>query len=117
MSLDFYLYPANGEKPKIICPYCSGDGFLYESPEEVYWANYTHNVSPIVLACCYDALYNSAGHKAKEITAALKYGLYHMRNYPELYIPLGDYKTAMDFLEKTLKACMANPEGIIGVSK
>jgi hypothetical protein len=93
-------------------------------PVVLYDANYTHNVTPMwKRAGVYDALYNSEGKLAKDVTGVLIAGFNHMRKNKEEYLPLnpengwGHYDTALHFLWKFLKACVAHPNATIGVWK
>ena len=91
---------------------------------EKFSSNYTHNVVPMwKLAGVYDALYMSAGKRAKDILPALRAGLFNMKHNGEKYKALnpengwGSYETAVPWLEKFIVACEENPESIIEVSK
>jgi hypothetical protein len=94
------------------------------SPHEIYSGNYTHNVSDMWrLSGVYDALYNSEGKKAKEITSILLKSYSKMLAKPAQYKKLnpkngwGDYGTALKFLLEILQQCQEFPEAIIRISK
>jgi hypothetical protein len=115
MSLDLYLYAPTK------CPHCGGS---LTSGEEIFWQNYTHNVTPMwAKAGVYDALYMSDGRTAKEYVDALEHGVADMVAKPAEYISLnanngwGTYDTALPWLQKVLIAFKENPEAVIRVSK
>jgi hypothetical protein len=91
---------------------------------DVYWSNYTHNVTPMWdLAGVYNALYNSDGKKAKDIIQELDDGVAKMVSSPKKFIKLnpkngwGSYDTALDFLREVLQKCRENPTATIRISK
>lgn len=94
-------------------------------PVDVYWRNYTHNVTGMWrLAGVYDALYNSEGKKAKSIISSLRKGLDKMvskkkTDFEKLNPPnnWGSYDGAVTFLSDVLHNCELNPNAIIRISK
>ena len=112
MSLDISLSidaDTGGEEPINIC--------LFDE-------NYTHNVTPMWRkAGVYDALYNSDGLHAIEISDKLSKGIQDMESKPDEYKLLnpenewGNYDGALKFLIEFYEACQEHPKSIIGVSK
>lgn len=93
-------------------------------PIELYWANITHNLCPMwrEAGVC-DALYDSAGKKAKEIIPILEQGAALMAADPTRFEALnssngwGLYKHALPWLQAYLAACRENPDATIRVSR
>jgi hypothetical protein len=107
MSLTFHLY--DGEK---------------SGADELFSNNITHNLVPMwQKAGVYDALYNSDGKRAREISNALIYGHAEMitsrKEFEKLNSPngWGKYENAIRFLHDAMEACLKYPEAIIRISK
>jgi len=93
------------------------------APNEVYSANYTHNVVPMwKLAGVYGALYGSDGMTAIAICPTLLKGYQDMKKYPKKYRALnpsngwGHYDTAMKFIKNLYNQCKKYPDSIIHIS-
>ncbi len=86
-------------------------------------ANITHNVAPMwIEAGVYDALYESDGKYAGDISEILINGLIDMKRYPEKYRAMnpangwGNYEGALKFLDGIATACMHYPKALIRIS-
>ena len=122
MSLDFYL--ESPEKKKEFCPTCCNE---YETSEEVYWRNITHNLNSMAGACfLYEPLWRPIENNwliASDITSLLFSGLTLLKSDPERFKLLnpengwGKYETLIDFTETTLEACKKFPNAKIRISK
>ena len=93
-------------------------------PCEIHSQNITHNLNKMWMkAGCYDALYNSAGKKAKKILPILKKAIDKMKKNPKAYKKLdspngwGTFEHALPWLEEFYEACGLNPDAIIGIDK
>jgi hypothetical protein len=68
---------------------------------------------------CYDALYNSDGKRAREVSRAIAYGVDQIAEDPTLAavvpssLSLGE---ALRFLENALRACVKHPEARVAAS-
>lgn len=122
MSLDVYL--KNPNPVKEICWECNSE---YEKFEELYSANITHNLGEMASkAGIYYALWRpeEKGWKtAGDIIDVLEKGLKKLKSKPKYFEKFnaengwGMYKHFVPFVEEYLKACKANPEAIIEVSR
>jgi hypothetical protein len=97
------------------CPYCGYDG-------DVWSGNATHNLLPMWRkAGVSDALYNSDGKLAKEITEKIQEGLAHMLEHKSEYVALnpsngwGNYEGAVAFLQNLFNACLKYPNSKINI--
>jgi hypothetical protein len=110
MSLDFYLYGP----PVMVCP-------------TVLDKNITHNLGKMADAAgIYKCLWrpDENGFKmAKDIIPALTAGLKKLKKYPAKFKKLdapngwGTYEHFVPWVEEVLRACEANPEATIEVSR
>ena len=96
-------------------------------PTEVYSDNITHNLNKMAQeAGLYDALWrpdeNGLTH-AYQLIPILEKGLAELRAHPEVYEQFnpangwGDYVGLICFVRDYLKACRANPDAEIEVSR
>ena len=98
------------------------------SLEEFGWhqvseANITSNLVPMwKKAGIYDALYNSAGKRAKDVLPTLRQGMTHMMTHKDEYLPLnppngwGDYPSAVQWLRNVCNMFERNPNATITIS-
>lgn len=94
---------------------------------EVYTANITHNLNKMAMAAgLYDALWHPEELKAvyaKDLIDPLTAGLEKLKAEPEEFKKhnpengWGSYEQFVEFTEKYLTACKANPEARIDVSR
>jgi hypothetical protein len=116
MSLDVYL------KRKKLVSYDEGKTHT-EDYDELYWANITHNLTPMAEeAGIYEALWHPERinkTKASEIIDLLEKGLTDLKARPEHFKKFdspngwGLYIHFVPFVEKYLKACKEYPDAII----
>jgi hypothetical protein len=118
MSLDIYLMAGACPNP---CEHCD-----YESSGErqLFHSNITHNLARMWSAAgCYEALYESDGHRAEEIRGVVAAALAKMRAEPETYRQYnakngwGMYEHAVPWLRDFLTALETYPSAVIGVSR
>jgi hypothetical protein len=125
MSLDVRLY--YGGKEELPCRHCGGTGRTTEEPEEVYEANVTHNLAQMAEAAgIYKHLWRPEEigvTKASQLIEPLRVGLELLKADPdrfEAYNPSngwGSYKNFVPWVESYLRACEANRDAEIRVSR
>ena len=96
-------------------------------PVEVYWANITHNLNTMAKeAGLYEVLWrpDEIGlTKASELIETMEKGLALLRADPERFKAFnpsngwGSYEGLVEFVEKYLDACKANPDAEIDISR
>ena len=121
MSLDFYL--KNPEKTVKHCIHCNSK---YETEEEVFSLNITHNLGEMASqAWIYEALWHPDSlwvTKAKELVQILKTGLKKLKEDPEHYKKFnasnwwGTYEYFVPFVESVMNACIQYPEALVFTS-
>lgn len=107
MSLDIYL-------KENVCPHC-------KRSEEVYSANYTHNIGKIAqIAGIYELLWHPVENaKAGDLINPILEALVDMNKYPEKYLPhnptngWGSLETFIPWLQKLCNASQLNPTAIV----
>ena len=88
----------------------------FEDREVLEIGNMTYNVAPMYMLAMGKSLCDFNGKQCKDIIPILRCGWLHMETKPEKYKALnppngwGDYKTALDYLEKILDGCEYNPK-------
>ena len=93
-------------------------------PTTVHDDNVTYNLAPMLrLAGFWDDLYESNDAKAETMIPKLRAGLDAMLSDPDKFKALnpangwGDYYGAVRFTRGVLEACVAHPDGVIGLSR
>lgn len=125
MSLDVHL--TSGPDRIEPCPHCDGKGFWDRGPEEVFWANITHNLNEMADAAgIYEACWRPETigiTKAGQLIPLLTAGLERLRADPAKYEQYnapngwGLYKHFVPWVEKYLRACEEYPEADVRVSR
>lgn len=125
MSLDVYLNGSTVTKP-CVCPQCENE-HEYETVEELYWANITHNLNNMAEAAgIYQILWRPDENditKARELIAPLEAGLAKLKADPDYYKRFdaangwGKYVDFVPWLERYLAACREHPEATVHVSR
>ena len=125
MSLDVYL--TMGEDRIEECPRCGGKGFINHGPDEVHWANITHNLNTMAgEAGLYEALWrpDEIGiTKAKQLIPILMKGLSLLLSYSERFEEFdasnrwGTYDSLVGFVKEYLQACESYPDADVSVSR
>ncbi len=125
MSLDIYLYDANREVENI-CP-CCGRPLLTKEPEEIFFANITHNLSNLASSAgIYYHLWRPSElgiKKAGDLIEPLTEGLDTLLNKKDIlreYNPArgwGRYEDLIDFVKDYLAACEKYPDATIQVDR
>jgi hypothetical protein len=122
MSLDVYLECAGSHK--VECPHCRS---TYDSSDELYEANITHNLNTMAdQAGIYKALWRPEElgfTKAGELVPLLREGLDKLQVAPDFYRKFnpengwGDYDGLVRFVTNYLAACERYPDATIRISR
>lgn len=115
MSYDIYLEP-NKAAHECNCQYCE-----YEPPE-LFWANYTSNVSPMWTEALGYSLRELNGKDARYVASELTQAIRKYQNDPEPYRAMnppngwGDADGAFKFLSELRNACEEYPYARVRMS-
>ena len=93
-----------------------------DEPDEMYWSNYTSNMSPMWKDAGID-LVDFNGRPAADLDRALTPVLSTLRADPERWRAYdapngwGSYASALDWLDGILAACREHPDAVVRVSR